>query len=492
MSDEQSARLELPYLAAGQMQKHVTLNEALTRLDALVQTVVVSRSTTAQPAAPADGDLYILPADATGGVWAACEAGDLLRAEAGGWTVVAAPSGLLARVADEGSFIVREGDAWTPLGACLGEIADLDRLGVGTAADADNPFAAKLNKALWTALPMVDGGDGDLRFTLNKEGASDVLSLLFQSNYGGRAELGLVGSDDLILKVSADGATWRNAFTADRASGRVSFPQGAVRREVTVLTANGSWTPPAWARSVEAVVVGGGGGGGAGAFGASGARYGGGGGGAGGVSRAVWPAENLTAGLTVVVGAGGAGGSAIAGGGGSGSAILLGATTLLSATGGGGGGLGNASGGTAGTAGASVPNSNGGGASSISAAGATGKSFDRPDAPGGGGAGGSLDAAGVARAGGAGGDGGVLAVKAVGGSAGSGAAGGPGSACPQPSLHWAGGGGGGGGAVASGVGHGGGAGGSSGAGGGGGGAGVSAGGIGGTGAAGCAWLIALG
>ena len=57
MSDDASARLGLPYLAAGQLQKHVTLNEALTRLDALTQTAVVSRTTTTQPAAPPDGAL---------------------------------------------------------------------------------------------------------------------------------------------------------------------------------------------------------------------------------------------------------------------------------------------------------------------------------------------------------------------------------------------------------------------------------------------------
>ena len=61
MSDDFSARLNLPYLAAGQMQKHVTLNAALSRLDALVQTAVISRSVSNQPATPADGDLYILP-----------------------------------------------------------------------------------------------------------------------------------------------------------------------------------------------------------------------------------------------------------------------------------------------------------------------------------------------------------------------------------------------------------------------------------------------
>jgi UDP-N-acetylmuramyl tripeptide synthase len=66
MSDDASARLGLPYLAAGQLQKHVTLNEALTRLDALTQMAVVSRTTTAQPAAPPDdiGGLVAKMADA--------------------------------------------------------------------------------------------------------------------------------------------------------------------------------------------------------------------------------------------------------------------------------------------------------------------------------------------------------------------------------------------------------------------------------------------
>jgi len=492
MSDDQSARLGLPYLAAGQMQKHVTLNEALTRLDALVQTTVASRTATVQPADPQDGRLHILPEDAEGSAWSAFSAGDLVRAETGGWLVVEPPEGLLVWVADEAVFVVRDGDGWIPLGARLGEVGPLDRLGVGATADAANPFAAKLNKALWTARDAASGGDGDLRFTLNKETSADVLSLLFQSAYGGRAELGLIGDDDLTLKVSADGVVWRSALGVDRSTARVTFAQGAARRETTVVTSGGAWSPPAWARTVEVVAVGGGGGGGAGAFGPSGARYGGGGGGAGGVSRAVWPAEQLSAGLTVVIGAGGTGGVAAAGTGGGGSGVYLGSTALLSATGGGGGGLGGAASGTAGAGGASVPNSNGGGASSVSTAGAAGKAFDRPDAPGGGGAGGGLDAAGTARVGGAGGDGGVLAVKASGGAAGSASVGAAGAAAPLNLLHWAGGGGGGGGAVTSGAGYAGGAGGGSGAGGGGGGAGVAAGGVGGAGAPGVVWLTAQG
>jgi hypothetical protein len=492
MSDDHSARLALPYLAAGQMQKHVTLNEALTRLDALVQTAVVSRSTTTEPGEPEDGALWILPAAATGPDWGGRPAGSLVRAEGGGWTAVGTSDGLIALVADTAEVVVRHGGDWIPLGTRLGVVQALTRLGIGTSADAANPFSARLNAALWTAWEGWAGGTGDLRLTLNKEASGDVLSLLFQSGYGGRAELGLVGDDDLRLKVSADGADWHEAFAVDRSSGRTTFALGASRRVVTIFTGDASYTVPAWARSIEAVLVGGGGGGGAGAFGASGLRHGGGGGGAGGINRGEWPADLLGGTLAVTVGTGGAGGDGGAGSDGAASTIAMGDLTLIVAAGGGGGGAGDSGGGIAGAGGAGAPNANAGGASSVATTGEAGRSLDRPDAAGGGGAGGGLDAASVARAGGDGGDGGVLAIRAAGGTGGSGARGTPGTAAPVPGLHWAGGGGGGGAAASSGAGHAGGAGAAVGGGGGGGGAGASAGGVGGAGGPGVVWLTAVG
>lgn len=132
MSDDQSARLALPYLAAGQMQKHVTLNEALTRLDALVQTAVISRSVTAQPETPADGALWILPAGATGADWSSRAEGALVRAEGGGWTEVEAEDGLVVLVLDAAEVVVRQAGSWAPLGTRLGVAQDLTRLGLGT------------------------------------------------------------------------------------------------------------------------------------------------------------------------------------------------------------------------------------------------------------------------------------------------------------------------------------------------------------------------
>lgn len=483
MSADETARLGLPYLAAGQMQKHVTLNEALTRLDALVQAAAVSRTAVEEPAAPADGALWLLPEGATGADWSSRSAGDLVRWEAGGWEAASAPDGLILAVLDEGVLLVRHDGGWTSLGERLGAVQNLSRLGLNTTADAVNPLAARLNKALWTALESGSGGDGSLRFTFNKETAADVLSLLFQSGWSGRAELGLVGDDDLSLKVSADGADWREALRVDRTSGRVSFARGALRLETTVLTAGAGWTPPAWAVRVEAVCIGGGGGGGGGLTGASATpRHGGGGGGAGGMMTGAWPATLLSGGLAVTVGSGGSSGAASgAGGDGGDSIIALDGRAIL--TGGGGRG-GEAGGALSGAGGAGGPGANPGGDSSLTAPAGSGGELTNVEGPGGGGAGGGVDSADTARTGGAGGRGAGSAMAAEGGAAGA-------DGADAPDGGDSGGGGGGGSASAAGAGETGGAGGDFGAGGGGGGAGLT-GGAGGAGAGGVVVLTAIG
>lgn len=56
----------LDYLMPEQAQKHVTLNDALRRLDGLVQLSVKNRTEHAPPAAPENGDRYLIAASATG------------------------------------------------------------------------------------------------------------------------------------------------------------------------------------------------------------------------------------------------------------------------------------------------------------------------------------------------------------------------------------------------------------------------------------------
>ena len=61
----QTPNLELDYLQAAQAQKHVTHNEALRALDALVQISVVSRGLATPPSSPVGGERYLVGATAT-------------------------------------------------------------------------------------------------------------------------------------------------------------------------------------------------------------------------------------------------------------------------------------------------------------------------------------------------------------------------------------------------------------------------------------------
>ena len=231
MADALSPHLALPYLMPAQAQKHVTHNEALSLLDGIVQLSVADRDLAAPPDDPEEGARYIVAAGATGD-WTGWD-GDVAILAGGGWMRLPVRTGWRAYLEDEGELVVHDGTAWTGISA--GATQNLPHLGVGTMADADNPFAAKLNSALWTALPAGEGGSGDLRYTMNKEAASNTLSLLFQSAWTGRAELGLTGSDNFTLKVADDAGAWREALRVDRATAEV-------RMERLLLQQN-QWSP---------------------------------------------------------------------------------------------------------------------------------------------------------------------------------------------------------------------------------------------------------
>jgi hypothetical protein len=216
-----STHLLLPYLLASQAQKHVTHNEALRLLDGLVQLAVIDRHLTVPPGSPADGDRYVVASGATD-AWAGWD-GSVAYWVDGAWMRLVPRPGWRAWVEDEGLLLVFDGSAWTsPLPSAL---QNLSQLGIGTTADASNPFAAKLNAALWTAKTAAEGGTGDPFYTMNKEAAGDDLGLTLQTGFVTKALLGLFGSDRFRLAVSADGSSFFDGLIVDNTTGIVDQPQ---------------------------------------------------------------------------------------------------------------------------------------------------------------------------------------------------------------------------------------------------------------------------
>ena len=217
--------LALPLIAAAQAQKHVTHNEALLALDALLHCAVTDTDLAAPPAAPAEGDRYIVAAAPTG-AWAG-KAGQVAARQDGVWRFYAPKAGWIAFVVDEMQLYHFNGTAWAPGVLAITTLQNLSLLGLGTAADAGNPFSTKLNNALHAAKTVAEGGTGDVRVKLSKESAAKTASCLFQTAFSGRAEIGLAGDDNFRVKTSANGATWVDALVLAAGTGAATFAAGA-------------------------------------------------------------------------------------------------------------------------------------------------------------------------------------------------------------------------------------------------------------------------
>jgi hypothetical protein len=136
----------------GTNQNSIPANDNALRSE-ILNGYVISASTTAQPASPADGAIYIIPASATGAQWSTFTAKDLAIYRTGTWYAYAPVKGITVNLA--GVVTEYDGSAYVPVsGGGTGDV-------VGPASSVNDQLA------------VFDGTSGKLL----KDGGRTIASL---------------------------------------------------------------------------------------------------------------------------------------------------------------------------------------------------------------------------------------------------------------------------------------------------------------------------
>ncbi len=209
---DMTSRFELPFILPNQAQKHVTHNVGIARLDAITHLSVDAFDIDAPPSAPENGATYVISSDPIGEF--STHAGQIASWSDFGWMFFIPKSGWIAWSKQDSEIRIFDGSGWGPLDSNP-VLQNIEGIGIGTSFDATNKFSISSEASLFSHA----GGNHFLK--LNKNLSTDTVSMLFQSNWSGRAEIGLVGNDNLAIKVSDDGSTFKEAISINSGSGVV-------------------------------------------------------------------------------------------------------------------------------------------------------------------------------------------------------------------------------------------------------------------------------
>ncbi len=223
--------LQLPYIIEAQAQKHVTHNEAIRALDALIQLSVLDRNLANPPVSPSEGDRYIVATSATG-AWATKD-GQVAAWQDGAWMFYTPIIGWRCWVVDEAVLLFHDGTNWQTLFAQSGGGSFLLNQ---SAAGATNSFAI-LEEELTLSGAFTDSTiqipDRAIVFAVSSRTTQAVTGAV-SYDCGLAAEVSKYGGTLSILAGSTNsGVTGPTAFYADTAI-RISanggnFTGGSVR-----------------------------------------------------------------------------------------------------------------------------------------------------------------------------------------------------------------------------------------------------------------------
>ena len=209
---ETSPRLALPMIQPAQAQKHVTHNAALAVLDTLTQLVLEGIGAETPPAGASEGETWALGTLPTGD-WDG-QSNQIATFQNTGWIFIPPQEGWRAWDKGTSEYRVYTRGSWSVFtSGSTPNLQNLTGVGIGATWDAINRLSVSADATL-----LNNAGAGH-QLKINKSATAETASLLFQTNWSGRAEMGTSGSDDFAIKVSADGSTFTTGLSLKADSG---------------------------------------------------------------------------------------------------------------------------------------------------------------------------------------------------------------------------------------------------------------------------------
>lgn len=203
MSQEVTPNLKLPLLIPNQSGKEYTHNEALIIIDAILNGGVLDLNVNTPPAVPENGASYLVGPEPNG---VFSEHNNELAYYYNGWRFIKMKHGATLWIDQQQQLYTLQNDTWVPAANANSTEGNtpqsLPTLGINATADDNNRLTTRSDYILF------NHETADARVKINKASPEATASHLFQTNYGSRAEFGLLGDDNFTIKTSPDGSNW--------------------------------------------------------------------------------------------------------------------------------------------------------------------------------------------------------------------------------------------------------------------------------------------